>query len=93
MLLSHPAYKLRCKPLPSIGNSDHDIVLLDIACKPFKPKPVRRKIYLWKKADIYKIKEDLESFGNTFRNIGKRDIESLWHALKDAIQSILDPCS
>ena len=48
MLLSHPAYKLRCKPLPSIGNSDHDIVLLDIACKPFKPKPVRRKIYLEK---------------------------------------------
>jgi hypothetical protein len=92
MLLSHPAYKLRCKPLPSIGNSDHDIVLLDIACKPFKPKPVRRKIYLWKKADIYKIKEDLESFGNTFRNIGKRDIESLWQALKDAILHILFIC-
>jgi hypothetical protein len=90
MLLSHPAYKLRCKPLPSIGNSDHDIVLLDIACKPFKPKPVRCKIYLWKKADIYKIKEDLESFGNTFRNIGKRDIESLWHALKDAVQNTID---
>ena len=90
MLLSHPAYNLRCKPLPSIGNSDHDIVLLDIACKPFKPKPVRPKIYLWKKADIYKIKEDLESFGNTFRNIGKRDIESLWHALKDAIQNTID---
>ena len=33
MLLSHPAYKLRCKPLPSIGNSDHDIVLLDIQAK------------------------------------------------------------
>jgi hypothetical protein len=47
MLLSHPAYKLRCKPPPSIGNSDHDIVLLDIACKPFKPKPVRRKIYIF----------------------------------------------
>ena len=90
MFLSHPAYKLRCKPLPSIGNSDHDIVLLDIVCTPFKPKPVRRKIYLWKKADIYKIKEDLESFGNTFRNIGKRDIESLWHALKDAVQNTID---
>ena len=90
MRLSHPAYKFRCKPLSSIENSDHDIVLLDIACKPFKPKPVRRKIYLWKKADIYKIKEDLESFGNTFRNIGKRDIESLWHALKDAIQNTID---
>jgi hypothetical protein len=31
-----------------------------------------------------------ESFGNTFRNIGKRDIESLWHALKDAIQNTID---
>ena len=53
MLTTHPAFKLRCKPLPSIGNSDHDIVLLDMACKPFKPKPVKRKIYLWKKADVY----------------------------------------
>jgi hypothetical protein len=44
MFLSHPAYKLRCKPLPSIGNRDHDIVLLDIACKPFKPKPVRLEL-------------------------------------------------
>jgi hypothetical protein len=33
MLLSHPAYKLRCKPPPSIENSDHDIVLLDINFK------------------------------------------------------------
>ena len=53
MLTSHPAFKLRCKPLPSIRSSDHDIVLLDMACKPFKPKPVRRKLFLWKKADIY----------------------------------------
>ena len=30
---THPSFKQRCKPLPSIGNSDHDIVLLDVACK------------------------------------------------------------
>jgi hypothetical protein len=29
ILTSHPAFKLRCKPLPSIGNSNHDIVLLN----------------------------------------------------------------
>ena len=62
MLTSHPEFNLRCKPLPSIADSDHDVVLLDMACKPFKPKPVRRKIFLWKKADIYKIKEDLAIF-------------------------------
>ncbi|CAC5397553.1 BMS1 [Mytilus coruscus] len=42
ILTSHPSFKLRCKPLPSIGNSDHDIVLLDIACKPLKPNPESR---------------------------------------------------
>ena len=56
---SHPSYKQRCKPIPAIGNSDHDIVLLDIACNPIKPKPTRHKISLWKKANIYKILEDL----------------------------------
>jgi hypothetical protein len=40
--------------------------------------------------ELFVIKEDLESFGNTFRNIGKRDIESLWHAFKDAIQNTID---
>ena len=30
---THPSFKQRCKPLPSIGNNDHDIVLLDVACK------------------------------------------------------------
>ena len=42
------------------------------------------------KSRYLQIKEDLESFGNTFRNIGKRDIESLWHALKDAMQNTID---
>ena len=46
ILTSHPGLKQRCKPLPSIGNSDHDIVLYDCALKPFRPKPVRRKNYL-----------------------------------------------
>ena len=58
MLAPHPAFKLRRKPLPSIGNSDHDIVLLYMACKLFKPKPVRMKIFMWQKANMYNIKED-----------------------------------
>ena len=49
ILTSHPGLKLRCKPMPSLGNSVHDIVLYDCALKPFTPKPVKRKIHLWKK--------------------------------------------
>ncbi|CAG2232580.1 unnamed protein product [Mytilus edulis] len=90
ILTSHPSFKLRCKPLPSIGNSDHDIVLLDIACKPLKPKPVKRKIYLWKKADIYKIKEDLETFKTSFKNTCNRTVESMWQSFKSEIQKTIE---
>ena len=44
---SHLSYMERCKPLPSIGNSDHVIVLLDTSIQVRRPKPPRRKIYLW----------------------------------------------
>ena len=90
ILTSHPSFKLRCKSLPSIGNSDHDIVLLDIACKPLKPKPVKRKIYLWKKADIYKIKEDLETFKTSFKNTCNRTVESMWQSFKSEIQKTIE---
>ena len=56
---SHPSYKQRCKPIPAIGNSDHGIVLLDIACNPIKPKPTQHKISLWKRPIYIKYKKTL----------------------------------
>ena len=90
MLTSHPAYKQRCKPLPSIGNSDHDIVLLDIACKPYKPKPTRRKILIWKNADLHNIKEDLENFKTSFIQTTYQNIETMWEAFKTAIEKTME---
>jgi hypothetical protein len=52
----------------SLLYSDHDIVLLDVACKPVKPKPTRRKIFLWKKAEVHNIQKDIAEFGSTFQN-------------------------
>ncbi|KAH3716784.1 hypothetical protein DPMN_059513 [Dreissena polymorpha] len=58
VFMPHPNFKIRCKPLPPIGSkSDHDIVLLDTAYKPFRARLPRRKIFLWKKADIQCIKQ------------------------------------
>ena len=37
-LTTHPSFKQRCKPMPSIGNSDHDIVLLDTSTTVRRPK-------------------------------------------------------
>ena len=89
LVTSHPAFKLRCKPLLSIGNNDHDMVLLDMDCKPFKPKRVRWKIFLGGKADIYKIKEDIAILNTTCKNID-RNVKSKWQAFETAIQNIID---
>jgi hypothetical protein len=90
IVTSHPSYKQRCKPIPAIGNSDHDIVLLDIACNPIKPKPTRHKISLWKKANIYKIQEDLIVFVENFRDQTFDSIESMWNHFKTAVKRIID---
>lgn len=90
ILTTHPSFKHRCKPIPSIGNSDHDIVLLDVACKATRPKPPRRKILLWKKADINKIQEDIATYGNTFMEKSFDNINSMWTDFKDKIHSIME---
>ena len=38
----HSSFKGLCKPLPSLGNSDHEIVLYDTSLTPLRPKPPRR---------------------------------------------------
>ena len=42
--------------LPGIG--DHDIVYIESSVTPKRSKPVKRKIYLWKKADTTKLRAE-----------------------------------
>ena len=58
ILTSRPGFKLRCKPLPATENSDHDVILYDTTLKPKRPKPPKRKMYLWKRANIDAVQED-----------------------------------
>ena len=44
-----PSLVDRCIPLP--GLSDHDTVLVDCKVLPARKKPIRRKIYLWRRAN------------------------------------------
>lgn len=89
ILTTHPSFKMRCKPMPSIGNSDHDIVLLDTSIQTYHPRPARRKILLWKKADLNAIKEDTRTLATEFKNTPYTDIESMWHAFKTKITEII----
>jgi hypothetical protein len=54
---------------------DHDIVLLDTTIQAQRPKPAKRKIQLWKRANIEGIKEDVANFVEDFNQTVFENIE------------------
>jgi hypothetical protein len=51
-----------CEAIPGI--SDHDIVFVDSNIAISRQKLVKRKIYMWKKADTQKLKSKIEEMSN-----------------------------
>ncbi|CAC5392977.1 unnamed protein product [Mytilus coruscus] len=47
-------------------------------------------MYLCKKAEIHKIREDLANFNSSFINTVDRNVETMWQAFKKAIQNTID---
>ena len=101
VFMSHPSYKVRCKPLPPVGyKSNHDVVLLDTAYRPHRARLQRRKLYLWRKADTQGIKQHLQSFSTSFIKNSEHDLsptdqqpnsfEFMWSKFKDAVTSAVD---
>ena len=85
---SHPSLVSKCKPIPGVG--DHDAVLVDTVTKPQRSKPVRRKIYLWDKSDLAKIKQEATCITDVLRTIQDEGIDSLWEVFRNQLLTILD---
>ena len=49
VFMTHPSLVDKCNPLPSVGKSDHDIVLVDLCISPTIAKTQQRKMFMWKK--------------------------------------------
>ncbi|KAL8615427.1 hypothetical protein ACOMHN_036247 [Nucella lapillus] len=92
ILTTHPSLKTRCKALPSVGNSDHDVVLYDTSLRPFRPKPPKRKILLWKKANVHAIRKDMEEYAQTFDiDTSKPDaLETAWCGFSERVQKTIN---
>jgi hypothetical protein len=58
---NRPSLINRCE---APGISDHEIVFVDSNIAISRQKPVKRKIYMWKKADIQKLKSKTEEMSN-----------------------------
>ena len=52
--------------------------------KAIHPKPLRRKIYLWKRADVQGIKDDLQDLTDSIQ--GQQDINQAWRTLETTIK-------
>ena len=88
---SHPAFKVRCKPLPPLGNkSDHDIVLYDSSHQVSRNKTQRRKIYLWKRVNDNDIRSATKQFTETFISTTFQNLDHMWLDFKKGVSSILD---
>ncbi|KAL8575235.1 hypothetical protein ACOMHN_042356 [Nucella lapillus] len=92
ILTTHPSLKTRYKALPSVGNSDHDVVLYDTSLRPFRPKPPKRKILLWKKANVHAIRKDMEEYAQTVDiDTSKPDaLETAWRGFSERVQKTIN---
>ncbi|KAK3098493.1 hypothetical protein FSP39_020057 [Pinctada imbricata] len=90
LFTSHPSLVDKCKCLPPLGKSDHDIVLTDTLITPQRCKPIRRKIYMWNKADMDSIKQELKEYKHTFMDQDFTDIDSMWNNIKTFTQDLIE---
>ena len=91
-LTNRPSLVEKCASLPSLG--DHDVVMIKTSAAAKRAKPVRRKVYLWKKADIDKMTSEAEKFATSVTNKYdlSSEIEEMWKEIKDGIMRLQEEC-
>ncbi|XP_062605203.1 uncharacterized protein LOC134266991 [Saccostrea cucullata] len=75
---NRPSFIDRCEPLPGI--SDHEAIFVSLNISISRIKPPRRRILLWKKADIEGIKNSATTYSGEFCHdfSTSSDINQMW---------------
>ena len=90
-LTNRPGLIERCEPLPGFG--DHDTaVISDILCHPAKIKPIQRKVYIWKRANLTALKDQVQNETNRLieSESTATPINTLWSQFKDVLLTAQD---
>ena len=72
-----PSLVKSCETIPGI--SDHDMLVIDSDLKPTYNKPKRRKVYIYKRADMNTIKQNSLNMTELSENIINTDVDSSIH--------------
>ncbi|XP_072046546.1 uncharacterized protein [Amphiura filiformis] len=92
VLTNRPSLVNRCEGAP--GLIDHDIVFTDMNVRAYRRKPVRRKIFLWKRADWDVIRHRVKSWSDNFTAINSTStpVEQLAEDLQSELTKLLAEC-
>ena len=89
VLTNRPSLIQRCEPLPGIA--DHvSVLVITKLCSPYS-KPVKRKIHIWKKADMVTIREHIQTFSECFHEChnSHTPVQELWNIFIKEVQIIM----
>ena len=67
------------------GISDHDMVLFEVNLACRRKKPVRRKIYMRKRADTTHIEKELQDFANDFEEMKNESVDVKWNMFQQRL--------
>ena len=89
-LLKWPNYIDQCKVVA--GFSDHEAVNFSLNTKPKISKKVRRKVYLFGKADMCALKAELMDFQSEFleNHPASQSVEESWNLFKNKTNELMD---
>lgn len=89
-LTNRPTLLNRCEVIPGI--SDHEVVFINMNIEPHRSKPTKRKILLWKRADLDVINDLFEEYSKKFMNEFKETtpVEEMWQSFRNHCKHIIE---
>ena len=89
LLTNRPSLIQRCEPLP--GMADHAAVLAITKLSSPHIRPAKRKILLWKRADMEAVRRRITTFNASFHDQFTSDtpIQELWSAFSTEVMQIM----
>ena len=88
-LTTRPSLINRLKPIPGIR--DHEALFIDSDVQAKLRRTTSRIIFLWKKADLEKLQNDMQAFCQSFSSkfSTSHPVDSLWTAFKNGCLYVL----
>ncbi len=92
VLTNRPSLISRSSPLPRL--SDHEVVFVEANIQAQRKKPVRRKILLWKKANLDDLRQRVADWSNKFvdKYTTTTPVEELGNAIQQELHQAINSC-